>query len=224
MKMYDTFIYNPPEGRPNIIFEDNDFLAVDKPSGLLTVPGRKVCHKDSLFNRLSQDVPDILPVHRLDMDTSGIVLFAKNKMAQSCLSKQFSERLVKKLYFARVLGRVGRQAGTITYSITRDWPRRPLQKVCEISGKFSKTNWRLVDITKDPTGRIFSNLLVQPITGRTHQIRIHLKEMGFPIIGDKLYGNNLCRTIDKELNLQAYSLKFYHSGRRSHIRLTSPRK
>ncbi len=219
-----TFRYKPPEGRPKIIFQDNDFIGVEKPSGLLTVPGRQPNHKDSLFTRLKKDIPNILVVHRLDMDTSGIILFVKNKKSQSLLSQQFSKRLVKKLYVARVLGRITKLAGTITFPIAKDWPRRPLQKVCEVTGKFSKTNWRLLGTSKNKAGQIFSNLMIQPITGRTHQIRLHFNQIGLPIVGDKLYGNANCEATDESLNLHAYSIKFYHFNRGKYFRLTSHSK
>ena len=219
--MDKNFIYNPPNRNLKILFEDDDFVAVDKPSGLLTVPGRKLCHKDSLLNRLKEEFPNILLIHRLDMDTSGVVLFAKNKNSQVHLAKQFSERRVKKIYFARVLGQVKKLSGVITYPLRKDWTRRPLQKVCKKYGKVAETRWRLLEILKDSTGQVFSNLLVQPITGRTHQIRIHLREIGFPIIGDKFYGNDCCKVIEKKLNLHACSLKFYHAGRGCHLRLSS---
>ena len=217
----DNFFYDPPHGRVKILFEDDDFVAVDKPSGLLTVPGKELRHKDSMLSRLQKEFPDISVIHRLDMDTSGIVLFAKNKTSQILVSKQFSERLVKKFYVARVLGQIMKLSGTIVIPLAKDWPRRPLQKVCRKYGKFAKTRWRLLESFSDPKGRMFSNLLVQPITGRTHQIRIHFKEIGFPIIGDNFYGNKYCKAIGRRLNLHAYSLKFYHAGRGCHLRLTT---
>ncbi len=217
--MIGNTCYKPPKGKLRILFEDRDFIAVDKPHGLLTVPGRLPEHKDSLLTRLQGKFQNILVVHRLDMDTSGIVLFAKNKASQSYASAQFSDRRVKKIYFARVFGKITKVSGIINFPLTSDWANRPLQKVCRIHGKVCETRWRLLRVWENSAGQSFSELVVQPITGRTHQIRLHLKEMGYPILGDRFYGNADCHDKNDRLNLYAVSLSFYHKsfGRRLRI-------
>ncbi len=210
--MASKFIYNPPKEDVKIVFEDDYFVAVDKPPGLLTVPGRKLEHKDSLVSRLRYRYENLLVVHRLDMDTSGVVLFAKNKFSQSSLSAEFANRRVKKIYLARVFGNVTKMSGIINYPLAKDWPNRPLQKICRSTGKASTTIWKKLGFHKDEKERSFSYLAIKPITGRSHQIRIHFAGLGYPIVGDRFYGNNMSMNVDTRLNLHACSINFYHSA------------
>lgn len=131
--------YNPPtDPWIDIVFEDDHILAVNKPSGLLSVPGRLAEHHDSMWSRLQEEYPDIQVVHRLDMSTSGLMVLAKNKRAESALKKQFQFRLTHKIYYARVWGHVEQEEGEIDLPLICDWPNRPLQKVCFEDGKPSK--------------------------------------------------------------------------------------
>lgn len=208
--MNSDFKYQPPLEQLRIVKECEDYLAVDKPSGLLAVPGRSSEHKDSLLNRLKKMYKDIFVIHRLDMDTSGLILFAKNRQFQASMSKLFSEGTVKKLYLAKVLGKINGVGGIIDFPLVKDWPKRPLQKVCYNEGKPSKTRWRLFEYSSDKKGQIYSHLLLRPLTGRTHQIRIHLSKIGFPIVGDRFYGLPKSKNIETQLNLHAHALKFRH--------------
>ena len=226
VNIVDNFIYNPPIGDPEILFEDELFVAADKLSGLLTVPGKKMEHQDSMFSRLRGKFKNLLVIHRLDMDTSGVVLFAKNKCSQSNLSAEFAKKRVKKIYLARVFGHIGKISGSISYPIARDWPNRPLQKICFKTGKASTTIWKKIGSYIDEEERSFSYLLIKPITGRTHQIRIHLAQLGHPVVGDRFYGDSVSKNIDVRLNLHAYSLNFYHNtlGKRLLIKSNSHKR
>ena len=136
--------YSPPATPVDIVYEDSDILVVTKPEGLLSVPGRGLHLQDCLLNRIHEIFPMALLVHRLDCDTSGLIVFAMSKHSQRQLSMQFEKRLIKKTYVARVSGQVSEKSGIIEKPIIVDWPNRPLQKVCYETGKPAITNWRRV--------------------------------------------------------------------------------
>lgn len=202
--------YNPPtDPWVDIVFEDDHILAVNKPSGLLSVPGRAPEHHDSMWSRLQETYPEIQVVHRLDMCTSGLMLLAKSKHAESALKKQFQFRLTHKVYYARVWGQLEQDEGVIELPLICDWPNRPKQKVCFEEGKPSKT---LFQVAKREEKTTIVRLL--PITGRSHQLRVHMQALGHPIVGDEFYSEGEAFQFSDRLELHAAELSFYHP--RSH--------
>ncbi|MFA0440143.1 RNA pseudouridine synthase [Vibrio sp. 10N.286.49.C2] len=198
--------YTPPtDPWIDIVYEDEDILAVNKPSGLLSVPGRAEEHYDSMWSRLHAEYPDIQVVHRLDMSTSGLMLLAKNKPAERSIKKQFQYRLTHKVYYARVWGTPENSQGLIDEPLICDWPNRPRQKVCYQDGKPSQTYYQVVEV-EDKTSivRLF------PITGRSHQLRVHLLAIGHPIVGDEFYAHEEAMQFSETLGLHASELSFYH--------------
>jgi tRNA pseudouridine32 synthase / 23S rRNA pseudouridine746 synthase len=166
------------------LYEDRDLVAADKPAGLLAVPGRGDGGRDCLAARVAADVPDALVVHRLDQATSGVMLFGRGAAAQRALSMAFAARQVHKRYEAVVLGLVAGDAGTIDLPLSTDWPNRPRQQVDHPHGKPSQTRWRVV--SRDAAAQT-TRLQLEPLTGRSHQLRVHLQAIGHPIVGDTLY-------------------------------------
>ena len=174
------------------LFQDEDLLVLDKPAGLLCVPGRGPDKSDCLSQRAQQHWPDALIVHRLDQATSGLVLMARSPAVQRALSAAFAERQVHKRYQAVVHGTLQNGAGTqedsgwatIDLPIAADWERRPLRVIDTEHGKPSQTQWRVLSAGANST-----RLELAPLTGRTHQLRVHLAALGHPILGDALYGD-----------------------------------
>ncbi|MEZ9316148.1 pseudouridine synthase [Vibrio lentus] len=198
--------YTPPrEPWTDIVYQDDDILVVNKPAGLLSVPGRLPEHYDSMWSRLVVDFPEIQVVHRLDMSTSGLMLLAKHKQAERHLKKQFQYRLTHKLYYARVWGSVGETEGLIDLPLICDWPNRPRQKVCCDEGKPSQT--RYIVEQQEPQTTLLKLL---PITGRSHQLRVHCMELGSPIVGDEFYATPEAFEYSDRLALHACELSFYH--------------
>jgi len=186
---------------------DESFIVAEKMAGLLCVPGRGDDKQDCLIRRVQALYPDALIVHRLDMATSGLVLLARGKPAQVNLSGQFERRLVTKTYFALVEGLVSDASGEIDLPLFPDWPNRPRQKVDFINGKQALTNYRVIS----RLGRAGQSLLeLSPITGRTHQLRIHLMSIGHPIVGDRLYSNDQIDEQHTAMCLHAGVLSFDH--------------
>ncbi len=171
-----------------LLHVDAGLAVVNKPSGLLSVPGRQ--ESDCAWARLREQLPDALVVHRLDMATSGLLLFARGPEMQRALSLDFAERRVEKRYVARVQGRLeGPTEGwaEIDLPLIADWPNRPRQKVDLALGKPSRTRWRVLAHEDDNEGES-TRLELEPVTGRSHQLRVHLQALGHPILGDSLYG------------------------------------
>jgi tRNA pseudouridine32 synthase/23S rRNA pseudouridine746 synthase len=192
------------------LYVDDTLLVVDKPSGLLAVPGRGADKQDCLSARVQARYSDALIVHRLDMATSGLMVMARGPAAQRELSRAFAAREVQKRYMAIVAGRLEAPAtawGVIDLPIIVDWPNRPLRIVDRQSGKPSLTRWRVLG--EDETG---SNTRVElePVTGRSHQLRVHLRELGHPILGDALYAPPDVQARSGRLLLHACSLSFVH--------------
>ncbi|GAB2668775.1 bifunctional tRNA pseudouridine(32) synthase/23S rRNA pseudouridine(746) synthase RluA [Vibrio panuliri] len=202
--------YNPPrEPWVEIVYEDEHILAINKPSGLLSVPGRLPEHHDSAWSRVQETHPDAQIVHRLDMDTSGLMVLAKHKRAESALKKQFQYRLTHKVYYARVWGHVEQSEGVLEFPLICDWENRPRQKVCYETGKPSKT---LFQVAKYEEKTTIVRLL--PVTGRSHQLRVHMQALGHPIVGDEFYSEGEAFSCSDRLALHAAELSFYHP--RSH--------
>jgi tRNA pseudouridine32 synthase/23S rRNA pseudouridine746 synthase len=192
------------------LFVDDTLLVVDKPSGLLAVPGRGADKQDCLAARVQACYPDALIVHRLDQGTSGLMVMARGTAAQRALSKAFAAREVAKRYIAVVAGRLAAPAeawGVIDLPILVDWPRRPLRIVDPIHGKPSVTRWRVLGY--DDSGAN-TRVELEPITGRSHQLRLHLRELGHPILGDTLYAPPRVQAMAGRLLLHAWSLRFAH--------------
>jgi len=192
------------------LFADAQLLVVAKPAGLLSVPGRGEDKQDCLVSRLHADRPDALVVHRLDMATSGLMVFARDPATQAALGRAFAERRVFKRYVAVVGGRPDTGDiddegwSVIALPLVADWPRRPLQKVDHAAGKASTTRWRA--LAHDPATDT-TRVELEPLTGRTHQLRVHLLAIGHPILGDALYGDAAGAP---RLLLHARSLAFAH--------------
>jgi tRNA pseudouridine32 synthase/23S rRNA pseudouridine746 synthase len=167
---------------PELIYSDEYLLVVDKPAGLLAVPGRGEDKQDCLSTRIQQHYPDALIVHRLDMATSGLIVFARGIAMQRRLSALFSERIVTKRYVAVVAGKLEPETGEVNLPVGADWPNRPRQKVDMAEGKPSLTHYRVLSHHADST-----RVELEPVTGRTHQLRVHMNAIGHPIVGDNLY-------------------------------------
>ena len=168
-----------------LVYLDDALLVANKPAGLLAVPGRGEDKQDCLSSRLQQEFPDALVVHRLDMSTSGLMVFARGTETQRRLSRMFHDREVEKRYIAVVAGKLD-SAGEIDLPIAADWPNRPLRKIDAVNGKPALTRYRL--LSYDAASNT-SRAELEPVTGRTHQLRLHLAAIGHPILGDALYGD-----------------------------------
>lgn len=180
--------YNPPNVPLDILHDDAEILVVNKPAGLLSVPGRGDHLADCLISRIQAVFPQALLVHRLDRDTSGVMVFALTAHAQRHLSMQFEKRTTKKAYVARVQGRVEPRAGKIDLPLIVDWPNRPRQRVCHETGKPAINDWKVIRYTDGPEGET-SRMRLTPQTGRSHQLRVHMLSLGHPILGDPLYAS-----------------------------------
>lgn len=181
--MRSGFIYNPPQHPLDIIFEDHDLIVVDKPAGLLSVMGRLPEHQDSAYLRVLTMYPEARVTHRLDMATSGLLMFAKHRDAEVAMSKLFQLRRIKKEYTALVQGYPDVQ-GCIEAPLITDWPNRPKQKIDFETGKSAKTLYARLEYCAATQQ---SRMRLEPVTGRSHQLRVHLMHIGHPILGDKLY-------------------------------------
>lgn len=200
-----NFNYAPPDTPLEIIHEDHELLLVNKPAGLLSVPGKGAHLADCLTARLQAAYPETLLVHRLDMDTSGIMVFARTPHAQRHLGLQFEKRYTKKTYVARVWGEVADKDGHIDLPLIVDWPNRPLQHVNYETGKPAQTDWRRMRVEESGTTRV----RLSPLTGRTHQLRVHMLAIGHPILGDPFYAQGPARDFLRMM-LHSESLKLRH--------------
>ncbi|MEH6405556.1 MAG: pseudouridine synthase, partial [Sneathiella sp.] len=200
-----------------ILYADEAMIIANKQSGLLSVPGRGEDKKDCLLSRVQTKFPTALTVHRLDMQTSGLIIFALNKKNHAALSRLFESRMITKRYCAWVDGSPKEDNGSIDFPILLDWPNRPLQKIDYETGKPSHTQWQVIKREKEKT-----YLSLSPLTGRSHQLRIHLKEIGHPILGDPLYGTIKTRDMAPRLQLHAEFLSFIHPGSGEPFTITSP--
>jgi tRNA pseudouridine32 synthase / 23S rRNA pseudouridine746 synthase len=190
-----------------LLHQDQAVLVVDKPAGLLSVPGRGPDKADCAAARVQRQFPDALVVHRLDMGTSGLLVFARGPEAQRQLNRSFEARLADKRYEALVWGLVEADEGQIDLPLICDWPNRPRQMVSPEWGKPSTTRWRVLarDTTLNQT-----RLALQPVTGRSHQLRVHLQALGHPILGDDLYAHPAARAAAPRLMLHACRLSLPH--------------
>lgn len=196
--------YQPPDTPLDVMHEDHEILVVNKPAGLLSVPGKGPELADCLIARLQEVFPTALLVHRLDRDTSGVMVFGLTPHAQRHLGLQFEKRQVKKTYAARLSGRLEPRTGTVDLPLTVDWPNRPLQKVCHATGRSAQTDWRVVSYGEGETRVRF-----MPKTGRSHQLRVHALALGHVILGDPLYAEGPARDFER-LMLHSEELRLRH--------------
>ncbi len=214
-----TMTKAPSNSSPHLAHLDTALLIAEKPAGLLAVPGRGEDKQDCLSTRIQREFPEALAVHRLDMATSGLMMFARGADMHRHVSRMFRERSVDKRYVAVVTGLV-EAAGEVDVPICADWPNRPKQKVDYLSGKRSLTRYRLLE---HDSLAYTSRIELEPLTGRTHQLRVHMAAIGHLIQGDALYGRKSDGAADRLL-LHASSLSFVHplSGELVHFESAVP--
>lgn len=199
------FTYAPPDEPVRVIHADHEVLLVDKPAGLLSVPGKGDHLADCMIARVQKLYPEALLVHRLDLDTSGVMVFALTRHAQRVVGLQFEERQTKKVYRARLWGRLEPKEGRVDLPLIVDWPNRPRQHVNHETGKPAQTDWRVLGYEDSGNTRV----RLYPLTGRSHQLRVHMQSLGHPILGDPLYAEGVARDFPR-LMLHAESLRFRH--------------
>jgi len=208
--------YAPPQDPLVILHHDHEVILVDKPSGLLSVPGKGEDLADCLIARIRAVFPEVLLVHRLDRDTSGVMIFALTPHAQRHLGLQFENRQTKKTYVARVWGEMTEREGTVDLPIIVDWPNRPLQMVDPVNGRPAQTDWRVVRAGDGET-----RVRLMPRTGRSHQLRVHMLALGHPILGDPFYTKGAARDYPR-LMLHSETLQFRHPDGGKGMRITAP--
>ncbi|MBL4556987.1 MAG: RNA pseudouridine synthase [Rhodobacteraceae bacterium] len=207
----------PAADGPKVLHHDAEILVADKPAGLLSVPGRGPDRADCVIDRLRGAFPEVLLVHRLDLDTSGVMVFALTRAAQRHLGLQFERRHVRKAYLARVWGIVTAEAGAVDLPLAVDWPSRPRQKVDAAAGRPALTRWKVLKRAPGAT-----RLRLFPETGRSHQLRVHMAAIGHPILGDPLYGTAESRAAAPRLHLHAETLRLRHPDGGRGVTFRSP--
>jgi tRNA pseudouridine32 synthase/23S rRNA pseudouridine746 synthase len=215
--VFDSFVAPVCNEQIEILFQDDSILLINKPSGLLSLSGKNPLNRDSVHFRLVQQFPTALMVHRLDFGTSGIMLLALNKTAIANLSRQFHDRTVSKTYVAILDGSLEAEEGYIDAPIAKDRPNFPLLKICHSSGKPALSHYRVLERLKNPQR---SKVLFTPKTGRTHQLRLHSREIGHPILGCDLYGSEQTLAMAERLMLHALSLEFDHPVSKQRMQFT----
>ena len=190
----------------DILYEDEWFAVINKPANFLSVPGRGEAKRDSVTHRALTLFGEAHAVHRLDYATSGLILVAKTLECHRRLSAHFRERLVQKEYRAILRGNLIADEGVISKPLICDWPNRPRQMVHREWGKSAITRWKKL---ATPNSSRHSHVALFPVTGRSHQLRVHMQSMAHPILGDEFY-DNLCSEQDKRLHLHAYRIEFSH--------------
>jgi len=216
--MLQPIEYSPPSHKKlDILFEDKYLIAVNKPSGLLSVPGRGENKQDCMLSRLLLEYPNALVIHRLDMSTSGILLFALSKKIQKQIGRLFEKRKINKQYIAKVHGKLKEEFGTISQPLITDWNNRPKQKIDYKNGKPSQTKYKLINTDNKNNSLVY----LFPVTGRSHQLRVHMSSLGHPILGDELYGTSQTRNASTRLLLHAQKLSFIHPITNEFIEINS---
>jgi len=210
--------YLPPDGPPRVLHADADLLAVEKPAGLLSVPGKGAALADCLIARLEDEFPGVLLVHRLDRDTSGVMVFARNAHSQRHLGLQFEKRQTSKSYVARVAGAVAGAHGRVDLPLCVDWENRPRQHVNHEKGRAAQTDWAVEARSGDET-----RMRLRPVTGRSHQLRVHMLSLGHPILGDTLYAEGAARDWPRMmLHAEVLELRHPTGGRAMRFAAPSP--
>ncbi len=212
------FTYSPPpdEGL-NIVHVDDDVLVLSKPANLLSVSGKLESHSDCLEARALKEFPNAKVVHRLDRGTSGIFIMALNPNAHRHLGLQFEKRKTQKTYIAEVIGLVEKTEGTIDLPMRTDWYNRPKQMVDTYFGREAITNWKVLT-----RGEQTTRLELYPKTGRSHQLRVHLQELGHPILGDSFYAPDHAVAMSKRLLLHAQALEIHHPKNGERMQFIDP--
>ena len=210
-------LYAPAPGPVSYVYRDDHLILIDKPSGLLSVPGRGADKADCAIARVQSEFPDALTVHRLDMATSGLLLMARSKEMQRALSGLFERGEVEKSYLADVWGTPAPASGEIDLPLITDWPRRPLQKVDHEIGKPSRTLYETLSLQSAHT-----RLKLTPLTGRSHQLRVHLAAIGHPILGDEFYAAGDALAARDRLALHAARLSFTHPATEERMDFEAP--
>jgi len=215
-----TPIYNPPmEPYVSIVHKDDDLLVLDKPSGLLSVPGRDPALSDSLLKRAQERFPNALMINRLDKDTSGLVLMSLNRKAHAAIAAQFEAKTTEKTYCAIVWGEVAGHEGFIDLPLAIDPDNKPRHRVDYDAGRPAQTRWHVEERLTLPATR----LTLHPLTGRTHQLRVHLNAIGHPILGDEFYAHEQALKASQRLLLHAQAIAFTHpDGRRVTFSIPTP--
>lgn len=209
--------YDPPLHQGlNILYVDNDLIIVNKPSGLLSVPGKGIHKQDCMLSRVQIEYPDARVVHRLDMPTSGIIIFALNTTSQKRLGLLFEKKQIIKTYIARVFGTPCEKQGQVNLPLIADWANRPRQKIDFNLGKPSLTKYKILQ--DDNTTSLVE---LMPVTGRSHQLRVHMSALGHPILGDSIYGINESMKASDRLLLHAQAVTFRHPATDLEINITS---
>lgn len=211
-----AFDYDPPTGPLDVVHLDDWLAILNKPAGLLSVPGKGVHLADCLMSRAAAEFPGARLVHRLDRDTSGLFVVARSHPAQVALSRMFAERAMDKTYIALVAGNPREDSGHIDLPIIVDWPNRPRQKICHETGRSAQTDWRVLGRGKDR-----ALLELRPLTGRSHQLRLHMQQLGHPILGDTLYATPEQSAASPRLCLHAAALSFHHPGHGGAVRFSA---
>ena len=195
----------PPIGDIKYLYVDDQIIVVDKPANMLSVPGNTPEKQDCLISHVNKKFANARIVHRLDFCTSGLMVIGQNKEAHRELSRQFQERETKKIYIAKVYGNPEKVAGKINLPVRCDWERRPRQIVDHELGKRAETLWRVLGQYNN-----YCRMKLTPVTGRTHQLRVHMQAIGHPILGDEFYAHKEAFSMAERLTLHAQELTFKH--------------
>jgi tRNA pseudouridine32 synthase/23S rRNA pseudouridine746 synthase len=213
-----SYDYKPPtDPWIDVVHEEADFVVVNKPSGLLSVPGKDPALADSLQRRAEARWPTAGMVHRLDKDTSGVMVIALNKRAHAKIAMQFEKRTAEKSYVARVWGLLEGDEGLVDLPIAVDWENKPRQRIDFERGREARTQWRVI-AREDGVTRV----RLKPLTGRTHQLRLHMMTLGHPVLGDQFYSTGEAFAAADRLQLHAEELSFVHPTTGEPVRFVIP--
>ncbi|MCK5639335.1 MAG: RluA family pseudouridine synthase [Gammaproteobacteria bacterium] len=215
----DPFIVPVCNEEIEVLFQDEHLLLISKPSGLLTLSGKHPLNKDSVHFRLVKNSPTATMLHRLDFGTSGILVVALNKKVNAHITKQFQARNVVKTYTAILHGHLTDDEGCIEFPIAKDKPNFPLQKICSVTGKKAVTYYEVIERLQEPFA---TRVTFSPISGRTHQLRIHSREIGHPILGCDLYATDEAFVMATRLMLHATTIEFDHPVTGERVKGFSP--
>lgn len=205
-QMPRPFVYDPPaEPFLSVVYHDDDILVLNKQSGLLTVAGKTEDLSDCLESRAQREFPGAKIVHRLDKDTSGVIILGRNAKAHAALGLQFEKRKTRKEYIARVWGQPSAKSGRIDKPIATDWLKRPKQCIDYENGRSAVTDWEILEV--EPTA---TRMVLRPLTGRSHQLRVHMLDLGHVILGDNLYAHRPALEAAQTLQLHAHKLWLTH--------------